>query len=320
MSQYLPKKNFEWVENIEEEDPEFFNVPDNASVGYLLEVDLEYPESIHDEQADLPMCPEHGIPPGSKEKKLLTTLFEKNRYVIHYRALKQALANGIVLKKIHRALKFEQEPWLRPYVTLNTNLRKKAKNEFEKMFFKLMINSIYGKTMENERKRVDVKLVHKWPGRYSAEALIAKPNFHSRSIFSENLVAIQLTRTEITIRKPIYIGLSVLDISKTHMYEFHYSFMKANLGSKCKMLYTDTDSLIYDIRGENIYDIIKYNIERFDTSDYPKDNQFKIPLQNPKTVGLFKDEANGNIIEEFISLKSKMYYVKIRGKEPIKKA
>lgn len=145
------------------------------------------------------------MPPGSKQTKLLTTLLDKERYVIHYRALKQAVKHGLVIKKIHRALEFNQEKWLENYVSFNTRKRNEAKNEFDRMFFKLMANAIFGKTIENQRNHVDVKLTHKWKGRYSAEALIAKPNFHSRSIFNENLVGIQLMRTEVKINKPIYV-------------------------------------------------------------------------------------------------------------------
>ena len=99
------------------------------------------------------------------------------------------------LKEVHRALRFNQKPWLKPYIDLNSEKRKNAKNEFEKLLFKLFNNAVYGKTMENERKRVDVKMVRKWEGRYGAEALIAKPNFHSRAVFREDVVAIQLSRT-----------------------------------------------------------------------------------------------------------------------------
>ena len=224
MTQYLPHRNFSWVDNINV--PDFFNFLDDHPIGYILEVDLKYPTSIHDDHKDLPLCPEHQAPPDSRQKKLLTTLHNKERYVIHYRALKQALQHGLFLKKVHRALKFDQRPWLKPYVGLNTEKRKQAKNEFKKLFFKLLINAVYGKTTENERKRVDVKLINKWNGRYGAESLIAKPNFHSCSIFAEDLVATQLTRTEIAIGKPIYIGLSVLDISKTLIYDFHYSYIR----------------------------------------------------------------------------------------------
>ena len=150
--------------------------------------------------------------------------------------------------------------------------------------------------------------------------MIAKPNFHSRSIFDENVVAIQLARTEITIQKPIYVGLSVLEISKTIIYDFHYSYMRKRVGNRSKLLYTDTDSLMYEIQGVNMYDIMKEDIYIFDTSDYPEDNHFGLPRMNKKVIGLIKDECNGNIMTEFIGLRSKMYSVLIQNEKPIKKS
>ena len=297
MTQSLSYKGFKWVEDVSDSD--FFMVADDSFTGYILEVDLEYPEEIHDMHKDLPFCPEHQAPPGTKQEKLLTTLHNKERYVIHYVALKQALKHGLRLKKIHRALQFNQKPWLKPYIDLNSEKRKNAKNEFEKMLFKLFNNAVYGKTMENERKRVDVKLVDRWEERYGAEMYIALPNFHSCAVFEENLVAIQLARTKIKICKPIYICLSVLDFvnnitqSKTLIYSFHYEYMQDRVGDKSKLLYTETDSLVYEIKGVNMYEQMKADLNEFDTSDYPLDNQFNIPLVNKKVVGLMKYEANG---------------------------
>ena len=224
------------------------------------------------------------------------------------------------LTKVHRALRFDQKSWLKPYIDLNSEKRKNAKNDFEKLLFKLFNNAVYGKTMENERKRVDVKLVRKWEGRYGAEALIAKHNFHSTAVFRENLVAIQLSRTEVTIRKPVYVGLCVLDLSKTLVYRFHYEYMQRTVGESSKLMYTDTDSLIYEVRGFEMYEAMKRDLHEFDTSDYAEANHPGMPGANKKVVGLMKDECNGNVMLEFVAIRSKMYGVRIEDQKPIKKA
>ncbi|XP_066603662.1 uncharacterized protein [Prorops nasuta] len=212
MSQALPFGQFEWVENCEN-----FNVndyADDSDKGYIIEVDLSYPEKIHDLQRDLPMCPENKKPPNSKISKLLATLNNKHRYVMHYRNLKQALNHGVVLEKIHRILKFKQSFWLKSYIDLNTKLRTESNSDFEKNLYKLMNNAVFGKTIENVRKRCNVYIKNNWGGRYGVRSLVSKPNFYRISIFDEDLVAIQMKKLNIIIDKPIFIGMCILDLSK----------------------------------------------------------------------------------------------------------
>ncbi|RLU22202.1 hypothetical protein DMN91_006583 [Ooceraea biroi] len=318
MCQPLPYANFRWVNDISN-----FNVnviaPDSPK-GYVLEVDLEYPRHLHDAHTDLPFCPTRDKPPGKRQDKLFAILYDKKRYVIHYRNLQQCTRHGLRVTKIHRVLEFAQSPWLRDYIELNTRFRTAATNDFEKNLYKLMNNAVFGKTIENVRNHVDVKLLTKWNGRFSAEAMIAKPNFHSRSVFSSNLVAIEMRKLEVKFNKSIYVGMCILDISKVCLYEFHHEYMLPLYHDKCKIMYTDTDSLIYHIECENVYEQMKCDIARFDTSDYASDNIYGIPLMNKKIPGLMKDKNNGAIMTEFVRLRAKMYAVKVDGKKGTKKA
>lgn len=193
MMQHLPIGGFQWVENQQFTPEDILNMADDAPIGYYFEVDLEYPESLHELHNDYPFCAETKIVPNTKNsKKLLLTLFDKYNYVVHYRMLKLALQHGLILKKIHRVLKFKQSAWLKPYIELNSDMRAKATNDFEKDYYKLKNNAIFGKTMENIRKRSDILLRSSWDGRYGVRKLVAMPNFKKRTIFNENFVAVEM--------------------------------------------------------------------------------------------------------------------------------
>ncbi|XP_067211748.1 uncharacterized protein [Linepithema humile] len=319
MCQPLPYAKFRWVDDVASFD--VMSVASNSATGYVLEVDLEYPVNLHDAHADLPFCPTCDKPPGKREPKLLATLYDKQRYVIHYRNLQQCVRHGLRIAKIHRVLQFAQSPWLRGYIELNTQFRTRAKNDFEKNLYKLMNNAVFGKTMENVRNHTDVRLVTQWDGRYGAEAMIAKPNFHSRSVFSEDLIAVELRKLEVKFDKPIYVGMCVgiLDISKTCLYEFHYEYMASLYRDNCKIMYTDTDSLIYFLHCEDAYRDMKRDISKFDTSDYSEDNAYGMPRANKKVPGLMKDENNGAIMTEFVGLRAKMYALRVTGQKDTKK-
>ncbi|XP_018365191.1 PREDICTED: uncharacterized protein LOC108762616 [Trachymyrmex cornetzi] len=275
MSQFLPYGEFQWVDNVEHFN--VMSVSSDSVIGYILEVDLVYPQNYHDAHTDLPFCPTRERLPGKRNNKHSATLYDKERYVIHYRNLQQCIQHGLHVKKIYRILQFTQSPWLRGYIELNTRFRMFANNEFEKNLYKLMNNAVFGKTMENVREHVDVRLVTRWDGRYGAEVMISKPNFHSRSVFSEELVAVELRKLEVQLNKPIYVGMCILEISKIRLYEFHYEYIMPLYPDKCKILYTDTDSLIY---------LLEY---------------------------LMKDENNGEMMTEFIGLRAKMYALKVIG-------
>lgn len=315
MSESLPLSNYEWCLPEKSLD-DILRTEDDAKHGYFLEVDLEYPIDLHDMHNEYPLCCERLKPLNSKVEKLILNLNDKERYVLHFRSLKFAVAHGLKIKEVHKVLRFKQSKWMQPYIELNTIQRQRSKNKFEKSLFKLMSNACFGKTLENVRKRVDIKLVNKWDGRYGAKALISKPNFKSCITFNENLVAIELQKSKIKLNKPIAIGVAILEISKYLMYEFHYDFMLKNLDYRdCKLLYTDTDSLIYHIKGDNVYSLIKQHKDRFDTSDYALGNPFDIGLYNKKIPGLMKDENNGRIMTEFVGLRAKMYSLRVENGE-----
>ena len=196
------------------------NYNENSDKGCILEVDVEYPENLHNLHNDLPFLRERMK--IDKCKKLVCNLHDKKSYVVQIRSLKQALNHGLILKKVHRVIQFNQETWLKPYIDMNTELRKQSKNDFEKDFFKLMNNAVFGKAMENVRKHKDIELVKTDKRR---NQLLSEPNYHTTKWFSENLLAIEIKETKVKMNKPVYLDLSILEISKTLMYEFWHDYI-----------------------------------------------------------------------------------------------
>ncbi|XP_011868924.1 PREDICTED: uncharacterized protein LOC105562574, partial [Vollenhovia emeryi] len=180
MRESLPYAQFQWVDDVNAESLDIMAVTANSDIGYILEVDLSYPRELHDAHADLPFCPLRAAPPGKVTDKLLATLHDKSRYVIHYRNLQQCVRHGMRILKIHRVLRFAQSPWLRGYIELNTRFRICANNEFERTMYKLMNNAVY-----------------------------------VEACFSEDLMAVDLRKLEVMLNKPIYVGMAILEIAKT---------------------------------------------------------------------------------------------------------
>ena len=285
MSQYLPTGNFKWMTDKEISKIDLGKYKADCKKRLILEVDLEYPKELHDLHNDYPIAPEkvkvsndmlsayckkiakkYSISTGLVSK-LIPTLRDKKEYVLHYRNLQLYLNLGLKIKKVHRVLKFDQSPWLKQYIDFNTEKRKHAINTFEKDFFKLMNNSIFGKTM------------HK-------------------------------IKETLTLNRPAYVGMCILDLSKTLMYDFHYNYIRKKYNDRAKLLFTDTDSLTYEIETVDAYKDFWTDKDMFDNSDYPENSPYYCNT-NKKIVGKFKDEACGIPITKFIGLKSKMYsYVK----------
>ena len=303
MSQKLPVNGFKWVKNTSKIDEKFIKSYDEDSdKGYNSEVDVKYPRRLHNLHSNLPFLPKRMK--IDKCKKLVCNLRNKKKYVVHIRSLKQALNYGLKFKKVHRIIEFNQESWLKPYIDMNTELRKTAKNDFEKDFFKLMNNAVFGKAMENVRKHIDIKLVITDKKR---SKLVSEANYHSINYISEDLSTIEMKITKVKMNKPIYLGLSVLEISKLLMYEFWYNYMKPKYGDNVKLCYMDTDNFIMNIKTEDFYKDIANDVEkRFDTSNYECDRPLPTG-KNKKVIGLMKDELGGRVITELVALRPKCY-------------
>ena len=301
MSQKLSKDHFKWVEN---------NYNENSYKGYILEVDVKYPKELHNLHSDLPFLPKKMK--IDKCKKLVCNLRNKKKYIIHIKSLKQALNHGLKFKEVHRIIEFSQKAWLKPYIDMNMELRKLAKDDFENDIFKLM-NAVFGKTMKNIRKHRDIKLV---TANKKRNRLVSEPNYHTINYISGDLSIIEMNKTKVKMNKPIYLGLSILDISKILMYKFWYDYMKPKYGNRVKLCYMDTDSFVINIKTNDFYKDIASGVEkRFGTSNYECNRPLPIG-KNKKVVGLMKDELGGKIITEFVTLRPKTYsYSTDDGKE-----
>ena len=333
MCKKLPYKKIRFVkDNFTEDDIKYHN-SDYSNKGYILDVDLEYPKECHDKHTDYPLAPEimsvsadmlsdyqketykayhfNNAPKDEKTNKLILNVMDKQNYVLHIDILKFYLKQGLKIKKINRVIEFRHKQWLKPWIDFNTEKRKNATSDFEKDMYKLMNNAVYGKTMENVRNHIDFELVDT-PERY--QKCVNNPNFKYRHIINENLIGVEKAKSVVKLNKPIYVGMSILDLSKQHMYSFYYDIMKPKYKNNIRMLYTDTDSFVFHIKTEDVYDDFNDIKDYMDFSGYdPKHKCYD--KTNKKVLGKFKDEADGKIITNFIALKPKSYCFKIHNEE-----
>ena len=315
MCEKLPVKGFKWMDDISIINEEFVKSYDKKSnKGYILKVDVGYPNELQDLHRDFPFSSERLV--VNNTEKLISNLQNKKDYVVHINTLKQALEHCLKLINVHQVIEFEQEEWLKEYINLNTELRKKATNDFEKDFFKLMNNAVFGKTMENVRKHRDIKLVKTNKKR---NKLVSEPNFHTTKLTDDNLAIIEMKKVKVKMNKPIYLGISILDMSKITMYEFWYDYIKNKYGEKASLCYTDTDRFIINVKAEDFYKHISVNVtERFDTFNYVHDRPLPIGI-NKKVLGLMKDELDAGIITEFVALRPKARSYKTDDNVELKK-
>ena len=276
MNKKLPLNGHKWVDTAIFTDKFIKNYNDNSDEGYLLEVDIVYRKELHSVHRDLPFLPEKRSKRRKEyeykvsnevkkahrkvyktfniihepENKLIATVQDKNKYVTKISMLKQAQKHGLKLKKVHRAIEFNQSDWLKPYIDKNTGLRKRAKNEFEKDFFKLMNNSVFGKMIENVRKGREIKLTVTEERR---KKLVSEPNYASCTTFSDHLMAIEMKRTNVAMDKPIMVGQATLDKSKELMYSFWYEYLKPKYKDKINLLYMGTDSFVIEVETDDFF-------------------------------------------------------------------
>ena len=322
MSQSLPTHGFKWMRNLTKEtlmeilEKVNHSMSNRGRKGYIFEVDLEYPSSLWEKHNDYPLAPEKLIVNGVE--KLICHFKPRKNYVVHYRNLRQYLEMGMRITAVHRGISFYQRPWMEPYIRKNTELRKTAANSFEKDFFKLMNNSVFGKTIENIRKRQNIELVD---NRKKAAKLTSRPNFDRATIFDKNLIAVHMKKTEIYFDKPLYVGQAILDLSKTLMFDFHYNYIRKKYKNKAELLFTDTDSLMYQIYTDDFYKDISHDIKnKFDTSDYPPNHPSGILTGvNKKVIGMLKDEVAGKQMTCFVGLRPKLYSFRIEEDKEVRK-
>ncbi|MCG8113271.1 MAG: DNA polymerase, partial [Candidatus Thiodiazotropha taylori] len=329
MIQKLPTGSFRFLSEREIGQFDVLSVPEGGDKGYIVECSIKYGDHLHELHNDYPVAPEkkhvqddelspyavglwkqlHGkmdddpLPPRVKVEKLMVTLEDKEKYVVHYRNLQLYLRLGLEIKNVHRVLEFSQEAWMKPYIDFNTEMRKKATSTFQKNFYKLMNVSVFGKTMENVRKHKNIELVHT---RKRLAKLSAKPTYKTTKIFNEDLVAVEMERAKVKLYKPSYSGMCILDLSKLAMYDFYYNYLKKKYGSRVQLQMSDTDSFLLHCQVDNLYAHLKEDEELFDFSDYPESHPL-FSVKNKKVLGKMKDETNGTPISEFVGLRSKMY-------------
>jgi hypothetical protein len=291
------------------------SLKDDAKKGFLFDVNLHYPKSLHDNHNGYPLAPENKVIKkewlnewqqkdynNTKISKLITSFHDKIEYGVSYRLLKLYIQHGLIITKINRVLEFTQSDFMKSYIMKNTNERANARNEFEKDFYKLMNNSVYGKTMENVRNRINFKFITN-----EEQALRIRSKSKKFSIFNENLVGLHLSKSSVLLNKPIFLGQCILDEAKLAMYDFHYNKFLPNFNrNDIDLLFTDTDSLCYHIRHTNPYEIIKANKDLYDLSNYSKEHEL-YDKSNNKVIRKMKNESPKYQIIEFVGLRSKCY-------------
>lgn len=321
----LPTGNLKFISPKIYEKIDWTKINTETNKGYILEVDLIYPKSLHKLHSDFPLAPElielnfNNLSPYCKDQyqkcsdsqkykdsKLLNTFHPRLNYIIHFKNLKLYLNLGMKLKKIHRVLSFTQENFIKPFIKICTEARQNANTSFEKDQFKKVANSTYGKTIQNVRNYNDVKI------HVSKKQLlksVSNPTFKNYIILDENLVQTNHFTPVILHDRPIFVGFTILELSKHFMYDFYYNKMLKNAPCKIELGFSDTDSFLFKVDNPALF--LEHIKPYMDFSNYPEDNLLYSETNNAK-LGYFKDELKGKLIcQEFIGLRAKCYALQL---------
>lgn len=308
LSSSLPIGDFRWMNRAELDNLDVTSFRDGDEWGYFIEGDYEVPREVHDLHRDLCFLPERKKVPGDSAPRLMGTLEHKFRYVSHILVAQQAVANGLILVRIHRGVKFRQAPFVKAYIELNAGLRRAAKHKNEVQQYKNFGNIIFGKTIQSKRNRISLELV---TSEDRFQQLVNRHTFKHATVLGEDLVLVHKHTVSVKLDTPIFIGATVLGHSKTVLYDWYYGYLKQKFPS-IRFCYTDTDSALVCIRGQSVYEAIKSDAEKFDFSNYPK-NHFLFSEKNKKVPGKWADETGGIPISRFVGLRSKLYAVEFGG-------
>ena len=321
-----PDKYWNWLDEI-------LITPDDSEIGYFLEVDLKYPDNIKQKTKYFPFCPENKkIDPNkyndymkkikpenyTKSKKLICDWSDKKKYLIHSRMLTFYVRHGMVVEKIHEIISFKQSKWLESYISFNTQKRNKAKNEFEKDFFKFLVYAAFGKFLENVRNRLGLELIKKDNNKKTIEQQ-SKLTFNGIHKSYENYFSYTFKKNEVVMDKAIYVGFAILELSKLHMYEIYYNILQPYFGQeKLQLHYVDTDGMILSMKLKDIMKDLKKLEDIFDFSNLDENHDL-FSDRNKKVIGKFKIETPKNIwIDEFVCLRSKAYSFKCKNNDESK--
>ena len=334
MSQFLPYDEIEMWHG----DPDKYwrwldivlKTPNDNEIGYFLEVDLKYPDKIKEKTKYFPFCPENkkinpdkyneymkSIKPENytKSKRLICDWTDKKKYLIHYRMLKFYVRHGMVIEKIHEIISFKQSKLLESYISFNTEKRIKAKNDFEKDVFKLLVNAAFGKFLENVWNRLNLELIKKGDIKKIIKQQ-SKLTFNGIRKSYENYDSFTFNKNEIVMDKAMYVGFAILELSKLHTYETYYDTLQPYFGQENLQLhYLDTDGMILSMKTENIIKDLKNLEDIFDFSNSDENHEL-YSEKNKKVIGKFKIETPKNIcIDEFVCLRSKAYSFECKNKD-----